>query len=285
MGYKILRKEILGPGSKLMEIYAPFVAKAAKPGQFIVLRVHEKGERIPLTIARTDREKGVVTIIFQEVGKTTIHLGLLKKGDEIADFVGPLGKPTEIENFGTVVAIGGGFGTAVLLPMVTALKKAGNRVITIIGARTKELVLLEQEMKALVDEVLITTDDGSYGMKGLVTDGLKFIMGKEKVDAVYAVGPVPMMKAVADMTREPRIKTIVSLNPIMVDGTGMCGACRVEVGGKTKFACVDGPEFDAHEVNFDLLMKRLKMYREEEKRSLELFKKQLETEGYIWHGG
>ncbi len=278
MGYKILKKRVLGPGSKLMEIYAPFVARAAKPGQFIILRVHEKGERIPLTIARTDPEKGIVTIIFQEVGKTTIHLGLLNEGDELADFVGPLGKPTEIDNFGTVVAIGGGFGTAVLLPMVTALKKAGNKVITIIGARTKELVLLEDEMKKIVDEVLITTDDGSYGMKGLVTDGLRYIMSREKVDAVYAVGPVPMMKAVAEMTREPRIKTIVSLNPIMVDGTGMCGACRVEVGGKTKFACVDGPEFDAHEVNFDLLMQRLKMYREEEQYSLKLFKEQLEKE-------
>ncbi len=278
MGYKILKKRVLGPGSKLMEIEAPFVAKAAKPGQFIILRVFEKGERIPLTIARTDRERGVVTIIFQEVGKTTIHLGLLNEGDELADFVGPLGKPTDIENYGTVVAIGGGFGTAVLLPLVTALKKAGNKVITIIGARTKELVLLEDEMKKIVDEVLITTDDGSYGMKGLVTDGLKFLMDREKVDAVYAVGPVPMMKAVADMTRGPGIKTIVSLNPIMVDGTGMCGACRVEVGGKTKFACVDGPEFDAHEVNFDLLMKRLKMYRKEEQYSLELFKKRLEKE-------
>lgn len=278
MGYKILKKRVLGPGSKLMEIEAPFVAKAAKPGQFIILRVFEKGERIPLTIARTDRERGVVTIIFQEVGKTTIHLGLLNEGDELADFVGPLGKPTDIENYGTVVAIGGGFGTAVLLPLVTALKKAGNKVITIIGARTKELVLLEDEMKKIVDEVLITTDDGSYGMKGLVTDGLKFLMDREKVDAVYAVGPVPMMKAVADMTRGPGIKTIVSLNPIMVDGTGMCGACRVEVGGKTKFACVDGPEFDAHEVNFDLLMKRLKMYRKEEQYSLELFKKKLEKE-------
>ncbi len=278
MGYKILRKEVLGPGSKLMEVHAPFVARGAKPGQFIILRVHEKGERIPLTIAKTDPERGVVTIIFQEVGKTTIHLGLLKEGDELADFVGPLGKPTEIDKFGTVVAIGGGFGTAVLLPMVTALKKAGNRVITIIGARTRELVLLESEMKEIVDEVLITTDDGSYGMKGLVTDGLRYIMSREKVDAVYAVGPVPMMKAVAEMTREPRIKTIVSLNPIMVDGTGMCGACRVEVGGKTRFACVDGPEFDAHEVNFDLLMQRLKMYREEEQYSLRLFKEQLEKE-------
>ncbi len=278
MGYKILKKRVLGPGSKLMEIEAPFVAKAAKPGQFIILRVFEKGERIPLTIARTDRERGVVTIIFQEVGKTTIHLGLLNEGDELADFVGPLGKPTDIENYGTVVAIGGGFGTAVLLPLVTALKKAGNKVITIIGARTKELVLLEDEMKKIVDEVLITTDDGSYGMKGLVTDGLKFLMDREKVDAVYAVGPVPMMKAVADMTRGPGIKTIVSLNPVMVDGTGMCGACRVEVGGKTKFACVDGPEFDAHEVNFDLLMKRLKMYRKEEQYSLELFKKKLGKE-------
>ena len=277
MGYKILQKRVLGPGSKMMVIEAPYVARAAKPGQFIILRVHEKGERIPLTIANADKKNGTVTIIFQEVGKTTIHLGLLEPGDELRDFVGPLGKPTEIKNFGTVAALGGGFGTAVLYPLIKGLKAKGNYVITIIGFRTKDLIFLTDELTAVSDEVHITTDDGSYGMKGFVTHALQKLLDEgRKIDHVFAVGPVPMMKATANLTLKYNIPTTVSLNPIMVDGTGMCGACRVEVGGETKFACVDGPEFDAHKVNFDLLSKRLRMYVKQEKVSLENFKAQLE---------
>jgi len=280
MGYKIVRKRVLGPDSKMFVVEAPYVARNAKPGQFIILRVNEKGERIPLTIAGSDREKGLVTIIFQEVGKTTKLLGTLEEGDEILDFVGPLGKPTEIENFGTVMTLGGGFGTAVLYPLVKAIKEKGNYVITAIGARTRDLIILEEEMREISDEVYITTDDGSYGRKGFVTEVLAdFLKEGRKIDRVFSVGPVPMMKATANVTKPYGVKTIVSLNPIMVDGTGMCGACRVEVGGKTKFACIDGPEFDAHEVNFDLLMKRLGMYREEEKASLERFLEEIKKAG------
>lgn len=280
MGYKIVKKRVLGPDSKMFVVEAPYVARNAKPGQFIILRVNERGERIPLTIAGSDREKGLVTIIFQEVGKTTKLLGTLEEGDEILDFVGPLGKPTEIENFGTVMTLGGGFGTAVLYPLVKAIKEKGNYVITAIGARTKDLVILEDEMREISDEVYITTDDGSYGRKGFVTEVLAdFLKEGRKIDRVFSVGPVPMMKATANVTKPYGVKTIVSLNPIMVDGTGMCGACRVEVGGKTKFACIDGPEFDAHEVNFDLLMKRLGMYREEEKASLERFLEEIKKSG------
>jgi len=280
MGYKIVRKRVLGPDSKMFVVEAPYVARNAKPGQFIILRVNETGERIPLTIAGSDREKGLVTIIFQEVGKTTKLLGTLEEGDEILDFVGPLGKPTEIENFGTVMTLGGGFGTAVLYPLVKAIKEKGNYVITAIGARTRDLIILEEEMREISDEVYITTDDGSYGRKGFVTEVLAdFLKEGRKIDRVFSVGPVPMMKATANVTKPYGVKTIVSLNPIMVDGTGMCGACRVEVGGKTKFACIDGPEFDAHEVNFDLLMKRLGMYREEEKASLERFLEEIKKAG------
>ena len=207
-------------------------------------------------------------------------LGTLEEGDEILDFVGPLGKPTEIENFGTVMTLGGGFGTAVLYPLVKAIKEKGNYVITAIGARTRDLIILEEEMREISDEVYITTDDGSYGRKGFVTEVLAdFLKEGRKIDRVFSVGPVPMMKATANVTKPYGVKTIVSLNPIMVDGTGMCGACRVEVGGKTKFACIDGPEFDAHEVNFDLLMKRLGMYREEEKASLERFLEEIKKAG------
>ncbi len=273
MGYPILQKRVLGPGSRMMVIKAPFVARAAKPGQFIMLRVTDKGERIPLTIAKADKKEGTVTIIFQEVGKTTMHLGTLEPGDELRDFVGPLGKPTEIENWGTVAALGGGFGTAVLLPLIRGLKDKGNKVITIVGFRTKDLIFLTDELSEVSDELIITTDDGSYGMKGFVTHALqKLIDEGREINHVFAVGPVPMMKATADLTKKYNIKATVSLNPIMVDGTGMCGACRVEVGNETKFACVDGPEFDAHLVNFDLLMKRLRMYVNQEKISLERFK-------------
>lgn len=280
MGYKILYKEEVGPGAYRMIIDAPHVTKNAEPGQFIVLRVHDKGERIPLTISKSDKEKGEITIIFQVVGKSTKHLSMLNEGDELADFLGPLGVPSEIENFGTVVLIGGGFGTAVLYPMVVAYKEAGNHVIVINGARNKDLLLLEKDLSVIADEYYATTDDGSKGLKGFVTDMLKqLIENGTKIDRVFAVGPVIMMANVAKLTKEYGIKTIVSLNPIMVDGTGMCGACRVEVGGKTKFACVDGPDFDAHLVNFDLLLKRLRMYQREEQISLEKFEKESKGNG------
>ncbi len=280
MAYKILFKEEVGPGAYRMIIDAPHVAKNARPGQFIVLRVHDRGERIPLTISKADKEKGEITIIFQVVGKSTKHLSLLNEGDELADFLGPLGMPSEIETFGTVVLIGGGFGTAVLYPMVAAYKEAGNHVIVINGARNKDLLLLEKDLSHIADEYYVTTDDGSKGLKGFVTDMLKQLIDNGvKINRVFAVGPVIMMANIAKLTKEHKIKTIVSLNPIMVDGTGMCGACRVEVAGKTKFACVDGPDFDAHEVNFDLLMKRLRMYRQEEQLSLEKFEKEIAQNG------
>ncbi|NQS88631.1 sulfide/dihydroorotate dehydrogenase-like FAD/NAD-binding protein [Patescibacteria group bacterium] len=272
MDCRILKKRVLGPGSYLFVVRTPYVAKSAKPGQFIVIRVHEKGERIPLTIADVNREKGEVTIIFQVVGKTTKYLSLLEVGDEILNLLGPLGNPTEIENFGTVAALGGGYGSAVLYPLVRALRKAGNFTIVINGARNKKLLILEDELKKLSNEYYVTTDDGSKGTKGFVTDLLqKIIEEGKKINRVFAVGPVPMMKVTSDLTKEHRIKTIVSLNPIMVDGTGMCGACRVEVDGETKFACADGPDFDAHKVNFDLLIKRLRMYKKEEEFSLKRF--------------
>ncbi len=270
-----MKKEELAPGIKLFEVENPYIAEKALPGQFIVVIAHEKGERIPLTIVDTDKEKGTFTMIFQEVGKTTKYLGTcLNEGDEIPHVIGPLGRPSEIENFGTVIGVGGGVGIAPLYPIIRALKEKGNTIISIIGARTKELLILEDWVRKVSDEVYITTDDGSYGRKGFVSDVLKELLESgRKIDRVIAIGPTIMMKVCADVTRPFGVKTIVSLNPIMVDGTGMCGACRVEVGGETKFACVDGPEFDGHEVNFDLLLKRLAAYKEQEKISLELFEK------------
>lgn len=276
---KILKKEILAPNIKKFIVDAPEIAKKAQPGQFVILRIDEKGERIPLTVGDFDREKGTLTIVFQEVGKTTYQLGLLNEGDEILDFVGPLGKPSEIEKFGTVCCVGGGVGTPEIYPVARALKEIGNYVISIIGARSKELVIMEKEMGEVSDELYITTDDGTYGMKGLVTDALKKILDSgKKIDRVIAVGPVIMMKAVSELTKNYNIKTIVSLNAMMLDGTGMCGICRVEIGGETKFACVDGPEFDGHLVNYDLLMARLRTYLEEEKISLKLFKEKMGIE-------
>ncbi len=272
MSYRILEKRILGPGSNLFVIGAPHVAKSAREGQFVVIRAYEKGERIPLTIADVDRDKGTVTIIFQVLGKTTKYLSLLEVGDEISDLLGPLGKSSEIKDFGTVVAVGGGFGTAVLYPIVRALKETGNNVIVINGARNEKLLILEDELKELSNEYYVTTDDGSKGFKGFVTDLLQELIEEgKKINRVFAVGPVLMMKATSDLTKRYGIKTQVSLNPIMVDGTGMCGGCRVEVGGETKFACVDGPDFDAHKVDFDLVTKRLRMYGDEEKASLDRF--------------
>lgn len=271
---KILRIEELAPSIKLMELDAPLITQKVQPGQFIVLRIHEQGERIPLTIADTDKAKGILKIVFQEVGKSTRHLGTLKAGDEIIDLIGPLGKPSEIKRFGTVVCIGGGVGTPEIYPVARALREAGNKVISIVGARSKNLLIMEKEMKAASDELYITTDDGTYGHKGFVTDELKRIIDKgTKIDHVFAVGPVIMMKAVSKLTQPFNIPTMVSLNPIMLDATGMCGVCRVEVGGETKFACVDGPEFDGHKVDFDLLIARQRIYLKEEKESMELFSK------------
>ena len=270
--HKILLQKLLGPQINLIEIDAAEIANKILPGQFVILRVHPKGERIPLTVTKKDLTRGTITIIFQEVGNTTKLLAKLHLGDEIHDLVGPLGSPTEINSInaidtGKVVAIGGGVGIAELLPVVEAVKNGGREVIGIIGARTKELVILQNELRQVTDELYITTDDGSYGQKGFVTDILKNLISQSPhppISMTYAVGPVPMMKKVSEVTRPYSIKTIVSLNPIMVDGTGMCGSCRVSVGGKTKFACVDGPEFDAHQVNWSELEARLKLFSTQE---------------------
>jgi ferredoxin/flavodoxin---NADP+ reductase len=270
--YRILDAEFLAPGIKRFVIDVPRIAKKHQAGQFVILRLHERGERIPITIESSDREKGTIRIVVQAVGKTTHELNAMEKGQAILDVVGPLGKPSEIEKYGTVAVLGGGVGTALAYPTTAALKNAGNRILTILGGRSRELVLLEKEMTEVSDALYVTTDDGSYGEKGLVTDKLReLIAAGEKIQLVLAVGPVPMMKAVADLTREHGIKTIVSLNPIMIDGTGMCGGCRVLVGGKSQFACVDGPEFDAHQVDFGVLMQRNRMYRDAEKESLERY--------------
>ncbi|MDR2192593.1 MAG: sulfide/dihydroorotate dehydrogenase-like FAD/NAD-binding protein [Endomicrobium sp.] len=269
--FKIVSKKEIGNNIRSFEIEAPNIAANAKAGQFVMLRIDDKGERIPLTVAGTDKQKGTVTIIAQQMGKTTAHLGKLNSGDFIRDFAGPLGQPTEIENYGTVIAVAGGVGVAEIIPVIKALKEAGNRIITIVGARNKDLIILENDVRASSDELLIATDDGSAGKKGFVTDILKEVMERELVNVVYAIGPVPMMKAVSALTKEKNIKTLVSLNPIMVDGTGMCGACRVSVDGKIKFACVEGPEFDAHKVNWDELISRLGVFKELEKISFDNF--------------
>jgi ferredoxin/flavodoxin---NADP+ reductase len=268
--FQIIAARFLAPDVKLFRITAPRIAKRQQPGQFVIIRVEETGERIPLTIAKSDPQAGTVTVIVQGIGKTTKLLNRLEAGDAIADVVGPLGKHSEVEKFGTCVVIGGGVGTAIAYSTAKALKQAGNEVIAIIGGRNRQLVILEDEIRAFADKVIITTDDGSYGEKGLVIDPLKqMIAAGKKVDYVLAIGPIPMMRAVANVTREFKIKTVVSLNPIMVDGTGMCGGCRVLVDGKSQFACVDGPEFDAHQVDFDVLTKRNTMYRDLERQSLE----------------
>ncbi len=263
--YKILKREDLTPNIHLYKFEAPEVARKARPGQFIVIRIDEKGERIPLTVADWDEKEGSVTMVCMEVGTTTNRLAALGTGDSIADFVGPLGKPTEIEKFGTVCCVAGGFAVAVVMPIARALRQAGNTVISILGARNKDLLFWEDELRNVSDELIVTTDDGSYGRKGLVTEPLKEILeGDKNVNRVIAIGPSIMMKFCALTTKPFGVKTIVSLNPIMVDGTGMCGGCRVEIGGETKFACVDGPEFDGHLVNFELLMARQKTYTEAE---------------------
>ncbi len=264
--YTIVKKEELSPGVKLFDVKAELIARKCQPGQFVILRIDEDGERIPLTIADFDRAAGTITLIFQEVGHTTRQLGTLNVGDALLDLAGPLGKATHIENFGTVVCVGGGIGVAPVYPIARAYKQAGNKVISIIGARSADLLILEKEMAAVSDELIITTDDGSKGRKALVTHPLQeMIDAGRKIDLVMAIGPVVMMRGVAEVTRPHAISTIVSLNPIMVDGTGMCGGCRVNVGNKNKFACVDGPEFDAHQVDFNGLMIRQRMYHEQEK--------------------
>ncbi len=263
--YEILEKQVLSDNVKLMKIKAPLVAKKAEAGQFIILRIDENGERIPLTIADYDRKKGTITIIFMEVGKTTKQLGIMKVGEKILNFAGPLGVASEIEKYGTIVCIGGGVGIAPLYPVIRELKKAGNYVISILGARNEKLLMLEKEIEEWSDELHICTDDGSKGTKGFVSNVLQNLIDKGTlIDIVWAIGPVIMMKVVADLTRKYDIKTIVSLNPIMVDGTGMCGGCRVTVNDEIKFACVDGPEFDGHKVDFENLMLRNKRFLKEE---------------------
>ncbi len=263
--YDITDKEILAPTIKRLDIKAPLIAKNTEPGNFVILRVEEEGERIPLTVAGFNRKRGTISLIFQEVGYTTKSLGKLEVGDQLKDIVGPLGNHIKREGYQNVVLVGGGSGTAMLYPEVKSFSRSCSEVITITGARTKELIILEEKLKKYSDSLYITTDDGSYGKKGFVTDVLKQILEeKENIDLVIAIGPVPMMKAVCEMTKDFNVKTIVSLNSIMIDGIGMCGACRVTVGGETKFTCVDGPSFDGHEVDFDELMNRLSFYKNKE---------------------
>jgi len=270
--FRIVHKETVAPQVVAMVIEAPYIARHAKAGNFVVIRTNEKGERFPLTIADSDRDNGTITLLFQKIGKTTESLGKMKTGTSIRDVVGPLGHETPIQKYGHCVLVGGGIGSATLFPILKALKDNNNKVTTILGARTKELLVWPEKFSSYADETLLTTDDGSSGRKGLVTDVLKEVIETGKVDIVIAVGPVRMMQAVSALTKNYSIKTLVSLNPLMVEGTGMCGACRVTVGGVTRFACVEGPEFDAHEVDFQELANRLGFYRDEEMESLNRYK-------------
>lgn len=264
--FKIVKRQEMAGGTIILnEIEAPMIAEKAKPGQFVIIKANEDGERVPLTMADTDAAKGTITIIYMVVGKSTALFKSLKVGDEYQDVIGPLGKATHVEKVGHVVCVGGGTGIAVMHPITRAMKEAGNKVTAIVGARSKDILILEDQMKAASHDLKICTDDGTYGHHGFVTEVLKGILQNEKVDMVVAIGPVPMMKFVCLITKEFNVPTLVSLNPIMVDGTGMCGGCRVTVGGETKFGCVDGPEFDGHKVDFDELMKRLQAYSAEEK--------------------
>ena len=269
--FEIIRREEMAEGEVILnEIKAPLIAKKAKPGQFVIIKANENGERIPLTMADVDTQKGTITIIYMVVGKSTHLFASFKVGDSYQDIIGPLGKATHIEKVGNVICVGGGTGVAVLHPITKALKEAGNNVDCIIGSRTKNLLIIEDKMTKASTKLHICTDDGTYGRKGFVTEVLKELLEEKKIGLVVAIGPVPMMKFVSKMTKEYNVKTIVSLNPIMVDGTGMCGGCRVTIGEKTKFACVDGPEFDGHKVDFDELMLRLQAYLEEEKKSYQI---------------
>ena len=270
--HEILYKEEIGPDIHLYRFLAPDVARYRKPGQFVIVRISDEGERIPITIADVNTDEGSITLIVQSVGKTTLQMAGMKVGDSIPDITGPLGVPTHIEKVGNVLCVGGGIGIAPLYPVAKAMKDIGNRVISILGARSSNLLILEKEMEDVSSEVLITTDDGTKGRRGLVTDAIKELVDQgEKFDLCVAMGPPIMMKFVSLLTKELDIPTIVSLNPIMIDGTGMCGGCRVTVGGETKFACVDGPEFDGHLVDFDELMKRLTMYSSHEKQALDRY--------------
>ncbi|MEA5082064.1 MAG: sulfide/dihydroorotate dehydrogenase-like FAD/NAD-binding protein [Dysgonamonadaceae bacterium] len=257
---RIVGKEYFSEKVVKLEIEAPLIAKSRKAGHFVIVRVGKKGERVPYTIASSDKQKGTITLVIQRVGKSSEKICQLEVGDYVTDLVGPLGKATHIEKFGTVLCAGGGVGVAPMLPIIEAMKSAGNKVITVLAARTKELIILEEQVRQFSDEVIIMTDDGSYGNKGLITNGIEMVIQREKVDQCVTIGPAIMMKFVAQLTKKYNIPTIASLNTIMVDGTGMCGACRVTVGGQTKFVCVDGPEFDAHQVDFDEMLMRLKAY-------------------------
>jgi ferredoxin--NADP+ reductase len=277
--FDIVQARPLARGIKLFEIRAPRIARKQRPGQFVIVRLNDCGERIPLTIADANPKAGTITIVVQAIGKTTMLLSMLETGDTILDVVGPLGKPSEIDKFGTTVVVSGSVGTAMAYPTARELKAAGNKVISIVGARSKDLLVLEEQVRAVSDETYVLTDDGSSGQKGLVTERLKELIEAGDVDYVLAVGPVPMMRAVANLTGLTKIKTVVSLNSIMVDGTGMCGGCRVLVNNSSQFACVDGPEFDASQVNFEILMQRNSMYREQERLSIERL--QADSEGEL----
>ncbi len=274
--FKILEKKKLNPEITFMKLVAPHVTENAKAGQFIVIKIDEEGERIPLTIVNKDKKEGIITIIFQEVGKTTKQLAALDRGSSVSDVIGPLGKETHIEKLGKIICIGGGVGTAEIYPVAKAFKEAGNEVISIIGARNEALLLLIDEMKAISSNLFLTTDDGSAGRKGFVTDVLKDLLEKEKFPLVYAVGPILMMRAVAIETQKHNIKTMVSLNSNMVDATGMCGTCRIKVGGETKFTCVDGPDFDAHQVDFVELINRDRRFKDKEEESLRHYENRAE---------
>lgn len=284
--FRIVSREQIAPRFHRFVVHAPEIARKHRPGQFVIVMPDEQGERIPLTIAHADAAAGTITLVVQEVGKTTMAMGRMNDGDGFVSVVGPLGTPTHIERFGTVVCVGGGAGIAPMLPIAAGMKGAGNQILTILGGRTHELVILREEMTAVSDEIFYTTDDGSLGRKGLVTHALADLVAERgKPDLVVAIGPAVMMKAVAELTRPMGVKTWASLNSIMVDGTGMCGACRVAVGGQTKFVCVDGPEFDAHEVDFDLLVKRLRMYLPEEQAARERYLEQCRCHGEGGHHG
>ena len=272
--YAIRAKQDLTSVTKLFEVQAPAVARKARAGQFVIIRIHEKGERIPLTIADYDREQGTITLVVQEVGKTTMEMGTMQVGDRLASFTGPLGLPSEIEHYGTVMCIGGGFAIAPVYPIARSLKEAGNTVLSILGVRNKDLLFWEDRMRSVSDELIVCTDDGTYGRKGLVIDPLKeMLQGGRSIDRIWAIGPAIMMKFCCLTSQPFGVPTIVNLNSIMVDGTGMCGACRVEVGGQTRFACVDGPEFDGHQVDWDLLLTRQRIYPEEEKLAIETWQR------------
>jgi len=270
--FKVLEKEVVTYQVESLVIDAPYIARHAQAGNFVVLRMHERGERIPLTIADSDADRGTITLLFQKIGKTTEELGTLKEGDVILDIAGPLGHATPIKRYGHCVLVGGGIGSATLFPMLKALKQKKNKVTVVLGARSKDLIVWEDKFRELANDVQVITDDGSSGTQGIVTMPLKELIDSSTVKIVMAVGPVRMMQAVAELTRPYGLQTLVSLNPVMVEGTGMCGACRVHIAGKTKFACIEGPEFDAHQVDFEELINRLGFYRDEEAASMKRYK-------------